>query len=329
MGKISVSNLHSCSASILIKCGVPAEDAKIIADSIVYAHARGKHTHGIGRMPIYIRKIKENLMNPLTPMTVIKETPVISVLDAQNGFGQVAAIRAMDLCIEKARTYGVGLVGVKDSNNFGTAGFIGDYAAQAGMIGIIAANSGPAIAPTGGGKAIFGTNPICISYPAVGDTPPIVFDMACSSAARGKIRLAAKNGEKIPFGWAVDAQGNPTDDPNEALKGTMVPIGDYKGYGIALCVDILAGMMTGSGFAGNVKNLNHPTEISRYGHMIMALNPDFFISKEEYCENMTLLIENVKKCGKEGAIYLPGERSCLTARKIPKALKSNKILLMI
>jgi len=295
--------------AILLKYGVPEEDASIIADSIVYAHTRGKHTHGIGRMPIYIRKIREKLINPETPILFLKDSPVISVIDAQNGFGQVAAIRAMELCINKAKQFGVGIVGVKDSNNFGTAGFIGEYAANNKMIGIIMSNSGPAIAPTGGGKAIFGTNPICVSFPSDGTCPPIIFDMACSSAARGKIRMAAKNGEKIPFGWAVDTEGNNTDDPNEALKGTMIPIGGYKGYGISMCIDILAGMLTGSAFGGEVKNLNHPTEISRYGHMIMAINPEFFITKEEYFKELNTLINNVKKCGKESAIFLPGEKS--------------------
>lgn len=327
MPKVELNNLKECSMKILVKCGVPQDDASIVADSIVYAHTRGKHTHGISRMQIYVRKINENLMNVNTPMTTIKETPVISVVDAQNGFGQVAAIRAMDLCIEKAKTYGIGIVGVKDSNNFGTAGFIGEYLAQKGMIGVILANSGPAIAPTGGGKAIFGTNPICVSYPAVKDYPPIIFDMACSNAARGKIRLAAKNNEKIPYGWAVDSEGNDTDDPNEALKGTMIPIGEYKGYGIAMCVDIFAGMLTGAAFGGAVKNLNHPSEISRYGHLIFAFNPDFFLEKDQYIEKMAILISNVKQCGKEGKIFIPGEKSYITSLENTKFVEIKQNLI--
>lgn len=315
MSTVKVTDLHECVAAILIKNGVPESDAKIVADSIIYAHTRGKHTHGIARMPIYIRKIKANLMNPLTPLSVIKESPVISVLDAENGFGQVAAIRATDKCIETAKVYGIGLVGVKDSNNFGTAGFIGEHATKAGMIGVVLSNSGPAIAPTGGNKPIFGTNPLCVSYPAAGNYPPIIFDMACSTAARGKIRLAAKNGERIPLGWAIDEDGNETDDPDKALKGTMIPIGNYKGYGLAMCIDILAGMMTKSGFAGKVKNLDHPTDIARYGHMVIAINPQFFMSAEEYQSGMSTLISNIKNSGEKEAIYFPGEKSYITAQK--------------
>jgi len=312
--RVRTEDLARCSKSILTTVEVPDEDADIIVDSILYAHIRGKHTHGIGRMPIYVRKINEGLMNPKTPMTVIADNPATAVYDAENGFGQVAAIRAMDSAIEKAKMYGIGAVGVRNSNNFGTAGFIGEYAVEKGLIGIVLANSGPAIAPTGGNKAILGTNPICVAFPSDGTNPPIIFDMACSNAARGKIRLAAKNGEKIPLGWAVDENGKETDDPNEALKGTMMPIGGYKGFGLALCVDILAGMMTGSAFGGAVKNLNHPTEISRYGHMIVAINPAAFLPEEEYKEKLTQAINNIKACGDEGEILLPGEKSYRSAQ---------------
>lgn len=315
MYKIKIENLRDISNEILINCGVPKEDADIVSDSVIFAHTRGKHTHGIGRMPIYVRKIKEGLMNPSPSYKFIKDSPVVSIMDAENGFGQVAAIHAMNACIEKAMKFGIGLVGVKDSNNFGTAGFIGEYASNAGMIGIIFSNSGPAIAPTGGDKAIFGTNPICFAYPPTDKHPAIIFDMACSNAARGKIRLAAKNGEKIPLGWAVDSNGCETTDPNEALKGTMLPIGGYKGFGISLCIDILAGMMTNSAFGGAVKNLNNPNDKSRYGHMIMTINPDFFLSKEEYSEKMEILIKNVKSCGKKGDIFLPGEKSYMESLK--------------
>lgn len=325
--QIRTEDLKRCSKSVLTTVGVPAEDADIIVDSILYAHTRGKHTHGIGRMPIYVRKINEGLMNPQMPMTVIKERPATAVYDAENGFGQVAAIRAMDSAIERAKVYGIGAVGVRNSNNFGTAGFIGEHAVGQGMIGIVLANSGPAIAPTGGNKAILGTNPICVAFPGIEANPPIIFDMACSNAARGKIRLAAKNGEKIPLGWAVDENGKETDDPNEALKGTMMPIGGYKGFGLALCVDILAGMMTGSAFGGAVKNLNHPTEISRYGHMIVAIDPVTFLPEEEYKEKLTQAINNIKACGGGGEILLPGEKSYRMAQSNKETVEiSDKLV---
>ena len=134
MGKVTVINIKEVCIAILKKYGVPDEDAWIIADSIEYAHVRGKHTHGIGRMPIYVRKMKENLMNPQTPMSIEKAVGAVVVCDAQNGFGQVAAIRGADIAMEAAQNYGVGVVGITNSNNFGTAGFIGEYITEKNMI---------------------------------------------------------------------------------------------------------------------------------------------------------------------------------------------------
>lgn len=309
MSLVSVENLRNICINILEKIHVPREDSEIIADSIVYAHRRDKHTHGIGRMPIYARKIKEDLLNNNPSYEITKDAPVISVLDAENGFGQVAGIKAMDLAVEKAKKFGVGIVGVKDSNNFGTAGFISEHGVKSNMIGVVLSNSGPAIAPTGGKSPVFGTNPISIAYPEIEGEFPIVFDMACSEVARGKIRLAGKNNEKIPFGWALDEDGKDTDDPEEAIKGTMIPIGGHKGYGLAMSVDILAGLLTGSAFGGDVNNLNHPTDISRYGHMVIALNPEYFISKSEYEKKMKVLYDNVKNSGGKEEVLLPGENS--------------------
>ena len=309
MGKIAVVDIHRLCVDILTFYNVPVDDASIISDSIVYAHTREKHTHGIGRMEIYVRKIKQGLLNPDTPIDTIAETPVISIINANNGFGQVAAVKAMRIAIEKAKVHGIGLVGVKDSNNFGTAGFIGEQATNEFMIGIVLSNSAPAIAPTGGNKALFGTNPLCISFPTSDNDFPIILDMACSGVARGKVRLAAKRGEKIPIGWAVDETGNETDDPIKALKGFLLPIGDYKGFGLALCVDVLAGLITGSGFAGEVKNLDHPTDISCQGHMIIAINPSFFMSRTDYMQKMDKLIASTKACGNTDSVFLPGEQS--------------------
>lgn len=309
MSRVNVIELKQTCFDILTKFGITQADADIIADSIEYAHTRGKHTHGIGRMPIYVRKMKAGLLNPNTPMTVINEFGAVSVLDAENGFGQVAAIRGADVAIEKAKQFGVGLVGIRNSNNFGTAGFIGEYVVRSGMACIVFSNSAPAIAPTGGSKPFLGTNPICMALPTFGNNAPIIFDMACSNAARGKVRLAAKNGEPIPLGWAVDENGNETTDPVKALAGSMIAMGGHKGFGLAMCVDLFAGMMTGSAFAGDVKNLNHPTEISRYGHMIIAVNPQCFMNADEYDQKISYFIDKERACGAEGRIFYPGEKS--------------------
>lgn len=315
------------SRDVLSACGVPGDDAGIITDSIVYAHLRGKGTHGASRLPIYVRKIQRGSMSAQTSLDIVQNGPVISILDAGHGFGQVAGIRGMHRAMDRAKTMGVGIVGIRHSNNLGTAGFVAEEALKAGMIGIVLANSAPAIAPTGGTKPIFGTNPLAIALPVPADQIPIVLDMAVSEAARGKIRLAGKNDEKIPLGWALDVNGNPTDDPVAALKGTMLPIGGPKGYGLALAIDILAGLLTGAAFGGDVKPLGHLDSHSNYGHFLMALNIAHFLPKEQYLAHIAILLEKTRNSGSPGSVKLPGERSFRHQVEHPDDVQlSNKVV---
>lgn len=303
--RVKVEDIRKISEEILIKAGVPVEHAQIVADTIVYAHIRGKHTHGLGRMHIYLRKIKENLMTADTPIEVLNDTGAIYHIDAHHGFGQVAAYYAMEEAIKRAKDYGIGFAAVKDSNNFGTAGYFAKMASEKHMIGMVFGNSAPAIAPAGGDKALFGTNPLSMSMPLETEECPFIFDMATSVAARGKIRLAAKNGENIPEGWALDKNGNPTTNAEEALEGSMLPIGGYKGVGLSMMVDVLAGMLSGAAFAGDVKGLNHKTDLSRYGHAIIAIDIEKFMGWEEYLKRAEYFHTRVHECGGE----LPGEGS--------------------
>lgn len=312
--KISTTKLEQLSYNILKACNVPQDDAQIIVNSILYAHTRGKGTHGVGRMPIYVRKIKEGLISSTTELTLVKDSLVVSTFDANHGFGQVAAYKGMEYALDKADKHGVGVVGIKNSNSFGTAGFILELAAERQMIGLLFSNASPAIAPSGGNKPLFGTNPIGYVFPNRKGEPPIVLDMATSVVARSKIRMAAANGESIPFGWALDSNGKPTTDPIEALKGSMVAIGEHKGYGLSLAVDILAGLLTGAAFGGDVKPLNHKDSHSNYGHLIIALNIGFFMSINDYYEKIDHLIRNTKRCGEPGKVFLPGEQSFYTAK---------------
>lgn len=307
MKKVKAESITKIAKLILEKNGVPSDQADIIADTILYAHQRGRHTHGLNRLQIYIRKINEGLMKADTDPKVISDSKAVTVFDAENGFGQVAAYRCMQTCIDKAKEYGIGAVGLRNSNNFGTAGYFGEMAANQSMIGIAMGNAAPAIAPPGGNKSILGTNPICFAFPSPKTDFHIVLDMATTNAARGKIRLALRNGEKIPMGWAVDAEGNPTDDPAEALKGSLIPMGGYKGFGLSMMIDIMAGLITGSAFGGDVKNLNHPDQFSRNGSLFIAVNTDFFMEREDYDSSIEQLIGKIRACGEEGKVTLPGE----------------------
>jgi len=258
-----------------------------------------------------VRKIQQGVMSADTVLAVVKDRAAVTVLDAQNGFGQVAAYKGMEQAVAKASALGIGVVGIRNSNNFGTAGFVAEVASDRGMIGLVFSNSAPAIAPTGGSKPLFGTNPIGIAFPTPEGLAPVVLDMATSVAARGKIRLAAKQGDRIPLGWALDAAGLPTDDPNEALKGSMIPIGGAKGYGLSLAVDVLAGLLTGAGFGGAVRPLASMEGSSGYGHLIMALDIEAFMDRADHVEHMKSLVARVKDTG--SGVLLPGERSFITA----------------
>lgn len=304
---ISIDNLKAVVLEILSKAGVSKEDAIIILDTILFANRRGVATHGVGRLPLYVHKIASGHYNPKNEITVLSDREAYALLDANNGFGQVVAFKATKMAIAKAKRYGIAVVGVRNSNNFGTAGYFGEMAAKEGCAAMVYANAAPAIAPTGGNKTIFGTNPLCYAFPGVDDYAPIILDMATTIAARGKIRLAAKNGEKIPIGWAIGPDGLPTDDPNVALKGSLLPIGGYKGYGLSMFVDILAGLLTGSRFAGEVKNLSKMDEDSGNGHLFIVIDLDKFMTFDEKRDRISHFYEAVKACGEEGKVFMPGE----------------------
>ncbi len=293
----------------MMSAGVNEQDAIIIADSIADAHRREKHTHGMGRLPIYVRKIKSGQMTPNTDLTTVRDNGVITVLDAHDGFGQVAAYKSIQQCLKKAALFGVGIVGVRNSNSFGTACYFGNMIADNNMIGIVMGNASKALCPPGGNTACLGTNPVCFAFPGTTEYPNIVLDMACAVAARGKVRLALKNNEAIPDNWGNDADGNPSTDPAKVLEGSINAFGGYKGFGLATVVEMMAGIITGSSYGEQVLPLNTPTGFSRYGHFIAAISPSFFMEKEEYTERVNRLISYIKSCGEKGHVFLPGEQS--------------------
>jgi L-2-hydroxycarboxylate dehydrogenase (NAD+) len=315
MPEIEISKIDLVVREVLEKVGVSSEHSEIISDTILFAHKTGKGTHGITRLPIYVKKIRNGSLNSKSEFSFLKDAGVVSVMDANHGFGQLAAKYALDKAIDKAATFGVGVVTVRNSNNFGTAAYFLDYAVKEGVIAIIMANSAPAIAPWGGDKPLFGTNPIGFGFPVREGKPPIIFDMATSLAARGKIRLAAKNGESIPLGWALDENGHPTNDPNKALKGTLLPIGEHKGSGLSLTIDVLSGLLSGSAFAGDVKPLNTDGAYSGNGHFILAMNIRFFMEYEEYLQKMDYLLTKYKESNNSNPIFYPGENAHNNALK--------------
>lgn len=306
---MKVEDLFDFCLTILKCVGVKEEDAKIISDNLTLANLRGVDSHGVARLPNYVERVLRGYINPQGPIEIVREHGATALIDAHNNFGQVAAMRATNLAAEKARKFGVSSVGVKNANHFGMAAYYALKLTERKLIGIVLSNGPPAIAPWGGKTPMVGTNPFCIGFPATGGDS-IILDMAVSAVARGKIRLAALKGEKIPEGWAFDESGNPTTDPKAALKGSLAPIGGPKGYGLALSLDLLCGLVTGSSYLQNVKALDDFSGRSGTGFFIEAIDIESFIPYREYEEKIVEYIKEIKGCPKrEGVneIFLPGE----------------------
>lgn len=307
--RIPADYLAQTCERLLQKVGVPGDQAAIIAQVVVEADLRGIESHGVLRLPAYIRRVLAGTMTATTRLRIQCERGATLLLDAQHGFGQVAGVQAMHEAIRRAEQYGVGLVAVRNAGHFGIAAYYAMMALPRQMIGIVSANASPSMAAWGGTIPLLGTNPICVAIPTGGDVD-IVLDMASSVVARGKIRLAAAKGDRIPLGWALDAQGLPTEDPVAAMKGTLLPIGGPKGYGLALVVDILAGVLTGSEFGAHVAATDEVNRKVSTGFVVQAIDIAAFADPTTFEQNLQSLIVEIRQSPRAAGverIYLPGE----------------------
>ena len=224
--------------------GMRLQEAEWYAETIVQANLWGIDSHGIIRVPTYFDRIRIDAINRRAEIRTIRKAPAMTLIDADGAAGAVAGRVAMEQAIEDARIHGVGVSGVTNSNHFGAAALYSQLAVKQGMVGIAMTNVRPLIAAPGAKCAVVGNNPFSIAVPTYCEFP-FSLDMSMSVVAGGKLHLAAAKGEKIPFGWGVDKEGRPTDDPRKALEGFLLPIGGYKGLGLAYAVDILSGVITG------------------------------------------------------------------------------------
>ncbi len=314
---IKAEELAHFAMQLAMKSGVGKEDASILAESLMDASLQGIDTHGISRLPIYLKRISMGLIDPKAKMTFTEKKPAVGILDAKNGLGQVAGKKAMDEAMGLAKKVGIGAVGVVNSQHFGAAGYYCSNAARQGFIGMAFTNAEPALPPWGSYQAFFGTNPISMGVPT-GSGVPVIIDLSTSIVARGKIVAAARAKTPIPADWALDAEGKPTTDPQRALDGSVLTMSGPKGYALALMVDVLAGVVTGGSFGRNVKSMykdmEHPANVS---HMLIAIDVAAFMPVEEFAARMQLLIGELKASPKRDGvsqIYIPGERKYLTKR---------------
>jgi ureidoglycolate dehydrogenase (NAD+) len=307
MPTLMQEELECWSQALLEGAGLEAQAAETVAVSLVAANRRGVDSHGVARLPVYAQRLRVGSMNGRPQPKVEREHGATALVDADLGPGQVAGVIATDLSIELARRHGVGAVAVRRSSHYGAAAYYAIRAARAGLVGISTTNSEPFVIPFGGLGHALGTNPIALAAP----TPTGIFDvdMASSQVAVNKIRNAAAEGRSIPEGWGVDEQGHPTTDPNQVFAA--VPLGGYKGYGLAVLVEILSAVLAGSGITHAVGRLNEELERPQdVGHFHLALDPEPLVGSARFAELLGGLLEELKAipAGPDaGEVLVPGE----------------------
>lgn len=310
--KVARADLEDFCCCVLGRYGVPPGEAAVTARVLVAADLRGIASHGVARLGRYIRGIEDGYIRPSVQFDIREPAPALAVIDARHGLGQVVSDLAMDLAIRKARLHGVGVVTVANSNHYGIAGYYVQKAIDAEMIGLSMTNAAPLVVPTHGADAVLGTNPIALGAPGP-PGQPFLLDMATSVVPRGKLEVYDRTRRQMPVGWAVDETGYDSRNPGQVLKnlierlgGGILPLGGrgelfggHKGYGLALMVDILSGVLSGSAFGWDVDNLSRPaspgeTVAPRVGHFFMALDIARFMPVSEFRARLGALFTMLK-----------------------------------
>ncbi len=311
--RISATALQAFIARAFEAVGVSTAEAKVIAELMTRADVNGADGHGVFRLPQYIRRIKGGAVNIKPTIRVERDAPGMALVDGDNGMGHLVMRFATEKAIEKAKTAGTAWVGVKASNHAGPASLYASMPIEHDMIGLyLAVGNANHLAAWGGLDMLLSTNPIAVGVPA-GTEPPIVLDMATTVAAYGKVKTSAQRGETMPEGWMIDRQGKPLTDPKRAGEGLLLPIGGYKGYGLALVFGLLAGTLNGAAMGRDVVDFNNDdTTATNTGHVIVAINVAMFRDIAEFKTSVDQLvrdIRNSKRLPGVDAIRLPGEQS--------------------
>lgn len=337
---VKVEDLRKFSEKILIKTGLSEEDARITSDVLLTADQRGIESHGVARLQRYINGVKDGLILSDPEIEIVKETPVSMVIDGGAGMGQPVTYKAMEKCIEKAKSNFMCFASIRNSNHYGIAGYYTLMALEGNLIGFSSTNSAPLVVPTFAKNAMIGTNPISIGVPAK-DRYPFLLDMATSTVPRGKLEVYARAEKDIPEVWATDEHGNPASNPARVLDnlvnrrgGGLSPLGGsqeltggHKGYGLSAMVDILSGIFSNGTVGRDIYGKEgEPAEVC---HFIGAINPEAFAGLENIQNKMDYYIEMLKsnqKVDGENKIYVAGEKEYDAYYKNQKTLSlQNKV----
>lgn len=301
-------------AAVLESHDIPTEHARLTADALVIADLYGIDSHGVARLGFYVHKITHDLLNRHPEPRIVSDHGSGCLIDGDNGLGPIAAQMATDWCIERARDTAFACATVRRSNHYGIAGYYALQAVSHDMIGISMTNATSLVAPTFGARPMIGTNPIAFAAPA-GQERPFLFDAATSAVSFGKIQLALAGEAPIPKGWAIDGEGVDTTDAVAALQGSLLPLGSnrtlgsHKGYGLAVMVDILCGVMSGAAFGSHCLGLTSEfDQVADVGHCYIALRVDAFRPIEEFTATMDEMIRELHQTP-----TAPGEPRVLVA----------------
>ncbi len=316
MNYLSISDAEQFISSALQAEKVPASDAVIIAGLMVQSDLVGADGHGIFRLPAYLKRIRAGGVNLHPNIHIEREQGATALINGDNALGHLVMNRAVDLAIEKVKQHSVCWIGSHYGNHSGAASVYVRKLAEQGYIGIyMAVGNANHMAPWGGIDLLLSTNPIAIAVPA-GDGPTVLLDIATTVAAYGKVKVAAQKGESIPNDWMIDRQGKPITDPKKSAEGSLLPIGGYKGYGLAVMIGLLAGALNNAAVGKGTIDFNaHHDLVTNTGQTIIAVDPSAFGNTEEFINRVIALVNDLKNSStlpgvKE--IRVPGEGAAKT-----------------
>ena len=304
---MSLDEVQALSTEVLIANGMSEANAMVIADVVTQAEADGTHSHGLFRVPGYVTSMRSGRMDGKAVPEVTDKSPGLVAVDSKNGFSPPAIIAGKPLAIEKAKSQGIAALGLRNNGNLNALWWEAEHFGDAGLICLTMSTSQSFVAPWGGNKALFGTDPIAFACPRAGK-PPMVFDYATSASARGEIQVAAREGHSIPKGWALDKDGNDTTDPAAALEGVQLPFGGHKGNAIMIMVELLSAGLTGGNFCFEAQEQvdafgGHDAGPSNAGQIFILIDPKGF--HETFLDRVEGLFGKI--LAQEGT-RIPGDR---------------------
>ena len=292
--------------------GISRQDADVTADMLVTAQARGKQSHGLIRLPRYVRGIEHGNVDPDGSIEVVRDAGAAAAIDGGARLGPAVAVEALGEATARADQDGVGLVGVHNSTHLGALGYYTDRVRRDGYICLAMTNTEPAMPPYGGVEPVLGTNPLALGLPT---DPPFNLDMSTAAIARGSLEEAAERGEQIPEGVALDEDGEPTTDPKAALEGTILPFGGPKGSGLAIAIEVLAGGLVGAAIGEDVTGTYHTEDPCTKGDLFLVMDPTA-VGGEGTTARIEMFLEQLtqRQSAADSEIRLPGASSLRNER---------------